>query len=145
MKPTSMRSLGYERKVKVGRRRIMRGDYVPTKRRRPQLDGISDENAEPSVDGNQVCKVESATQWKDMATVYHTYSAPLKLIYAFAKGSILASTIVSKVEQPMNDATMGRANFLNRKSPEFGASHQYGYMWSEPYIEPRRREYLSLH
>ncbi|XP_070388882.1 uncharacterized protein [Dermacentor albipictus] len=118
MKPTSMRSLGYERKVKVGRRRIMRGDYVPTKRRRPQLDGISDENAEPSVDGNQVCKVESATQWKDMATVYHTYSAPLKL---------------------------GRANFLNRKSPEFGASHQYGYMWSEPYIEPRRREYLSLH
>ncbi|XP_070384308.1 uncharacterized protein [Dermacentor albipictus] len=43
--PIPMRSLGYERKVKVGRRRIVRGDYVPTKRRR--LPGDEVESAQP--------------------------------------------------------------------------------------------------
>lgn len=119
--PTPMRNLGYQRKVKVGRRRIMRGDYVPVKKRRlcadevepvesepctpidysqldgaisadesvesspvhnqSQLDGAisSDESVESSPVHNQVCKVDAATQWEDLTTVHHTYSAPLKL------------------------------------------------------------------
>lgn len=28
----------------------------------------------------QVCKVDAATQWEDMTTAHHTYSAPLKLV-----------------------------------------------------------------
>ncbi|XP_070377507.1 uncharacterized protein [Dermacentor albipictus] len=69
----------------------------------PQLDGVSDKSVEPSLDDNQVprtlagdgamisktdpdasreevCKVDAATQWEDMTTAHHTYSAPLKLV-----------------------------------------------------------------
>lgn len=59
------------------------------------------------------------------ATAFTVLSCEFQILYAFAKGNILASTIVSKVEQPMNDATMVIANshfFLHGKKIKCGCA-----------------------